>query len=41
MMREKTLIAVKIIELFPRENIVRNKIFNNRKPEYSLNCPFL
>ena len=33
MIREETLIAEKIIELFPHENIVRNKIFNNRKPD--------
>ena len=33
MVREKTSIAEKIIKLFPNENIVLNKKFNNRKPD--------
>ena len=32
MIREETSIAEKIIKLFPKENIVLNKKFNNRKP---------
>ena len=32
MIREETSIAKKIIKLFPKENIVLNKKFNNRKP---------
>ena len=32
MVREETLIAEKIIKLFPHENIVSNKKFNSRKP---------
>ena len=31
--REETSIAEKIIKLFPNENIVLNKKFNNRKPD--------
>ena len=31
MVREETSIAEKIIKLFPKENIVLNKKFNNRK----------
>ena len=31
--RKETSIAEKIMELFPHENIVLNKEFNNRKPE--------
>ena len=33
MIREETLIAEKIIKLFPKENIELNKKFNNRKPD--------
>ena len=33
MVREVTSIAQKIIKLFPNENIVLNKNFNNRKPD--------
>ena len=33
MVREETSIAEKIIKLFPHENIVLNKKFNNRKPD--------
>ena len=33
MVREETSIAEKIIKLFPPENIVLNKKFNNRKPD--------
>ena len=33
MVREETSIAEKIIKLFPDENIVLNKKFNNRKPD--------
>ena len=33
MVREETSIAGKIIKLFPHENIVLNKKFNNRKPD--------
>ena len=33
MVREETSIAEKIIEIFPHENIVLNKKFNNRKPD--------
>ena len=33
MVREETSIAEKIIKLFPKENIVLNKTFNNRKPD--------
>ena len=33
MVREETSIAEKIIKLFPSENIVLNKKFNNRKPD--------
>ena len=33
MVCEETSIAEKIIKLFPKENIVLNKIFNNRKPD--------
>ena len=33
MIREETSIAEKIIKLFPEENIVLNKNFNNRKPD--------
>ena len=33
MIREETSIAEKIIKLFPKENIVLNKKFNNRKPD--------
>ena len=33
MVREEISIAEKIIKLFPTENIVLNKIFNNRKPD--------
>ena len=33
MIREETLIAEKIIKLFPKENIALNKKFNNRKPD--------
>ena len=33
MIREETLIAEKIIKLFPKENIELNKEFNNRKPD--------
>ena len=33
MIREETSIAEKIIKLFPHENIVLNKKFNNRKPD--------
>ena len=33
MVREETSIAEKIIKLFPNENIVLNKKFNNRKPD--------
>ena len=32
MAREKTSVAEKIMKLFPNENIVLNKKFNNRKP---------
>ena len=32
MVQEETSIAEKIIKLFPHENIVLNKKFNNRKP---------
>ena len=35
MVCEETSIAEKIIKLFPKENIVRNKKFNNRKPDIS------
>ena len=33
MISEETSIAEKIIKLFPKENIVLNKKFNNRKPD--------
>ena len=33
MVREEISIAEKIIKLFPNENIVLNKKFNNRKPD--------
>ena len=33
MIQEETSIAEKIIKLFPKENIVLNKKFNNRKPD--------
>ena len=33
MVWEETSIAEKIIKLFPHENIVLNKKFNNRKPD--------
>ena len=33
MVREETSIAEKMIKLFPKENIVLNKKFNNRKPD--------
>ena len=33
MVREVTSIAQKIIKLFPNENIVLNKNFNDRKPD--------
>ena len=33
MLQEETSIAEKIIKLFPDENIVLNKKFNNRKPD--------
>ena len=33
MICEETSIAEKIIKLFPKENIVLNKKFNNRKPD--------
>ena len=33
MVREETSIAEKIIKLFPHENIVLNKKFNNKKPD--------
>ena len=33
MVREETSIAEKIIKLFPKENILLNKKFNNRKPD--------
>ena len=33
MIREETSIAEKSIKLFPKENIVLNKKFNNRKPD--------
>ena len=33
MVREETSITEKIIKLFPHENIVLNKQFNNRKPD--------
>ena len=33
MVREETSIAEKIIKLFPKENIMLNKKFNNRKPD--------
>ena len=33
MVREKTSIAEKIVKLFPNENIVLNKKFDNRKPD--------
>ena len=33
MVREKTSIAEKIIKLFPNENLVLNKKFDNRKPD--------
>ena len=33
MIREETSLAEKIIKLFPKENIVLNKKFNNRKPD--------
>ena len=33
MIREETSIAEKIIKLFPKESIVLNKKFNNRKPD--------
>ena len=33
MIWEETSIAEKIIKLFPEENIVLNKKFNNRKPD--------
>ena len=33
MVREKISIAGKIMKLFPKENIVLNKNFNNRKPD--------
>ena len=32
MAREETSLAEKIIKLFPNENVVLNKKFNNRKP---------
>ena len=32
MVREETWIGEKIIKLFPNENIVLNKKFNDRKP---------
>ena len=33
MIREETSIAEKIIKIFPKENIVLNEKFNNRKPD--------
>ena len=33
MVREETSITEKIIKLFPKENIMLNKKFNNRKPD--------
>ena len=33
MVREETSIAEKIIKLFPQEDIMLNKKFNNRKPD--------
>ena len=33
MFQEETSIPEKIIKLFPHENTVLNKIFNNRKPD--------
>ena len=33
MIREETSLAKKIIKLFPKENIVLNKKFNNKKPD--------
>ena len=33
MVQEETSIAEKIMKHFPRDNIVLNKKFNNRKPE--------
>ena len=33
MVREETSMSQKIIKLFPHENIVFNKIFNNRKSD--------
>ena len=33
MIREETSIAEKSIKLFPKENIMLNKKFNNRKPD--------
>ena len=33
MVSEETSIAEEIIKLFPKENIVLNKKFNNRKPD--------
>ena len=33
MVREETSITEKIIKLFPPENIVLNKKYNNRKPD--------
>ena len=33
MVSEETSIVEKIIKLFPKENIVLNKKFNNRKPD--------
>ena len=33
MVQEETSIAEKTIKLFPNENIVLNKKFNNRKPD--------
>ena len=41
MIREETSIAEKIINLFPKENIVLNKKFNNRKPVFGLNIILL
>ena len=32
MIRKETSIAEKIIKMFPKENIVFNKKFNNKKP---------
>ena len=42
MICEETSIAEKIIKLFPKENIVLNKKFNNKKPGiWFKNCHFI